>query len=124
MRNLYHFLPHFFPQLHRRFFARVDRVLRRSLGVSESAKSSVKIKPAPEKAAKEDTKNGSPSVDDYPDNFDDVVMPMDGDGKFDASDFVDWKDFKASMKDKKGEEPVKIKMENVGMPPVNKRDEL
>ena len=34
--------------LHRRFFVKVDRVLRRSLGVSESAKAKVDIKPAPE----------------------------------------------------------------------------
>jgi len=31
-----------------RFFVRVDRVLRRSLGVSETAKAIVDIKPAPE----------------------------------------------------------------------------
>jgi len=31
-----------------RFFVRVDRVLRRSLGVSESAKAEVDVKPAPE----------------------------------------------------------------------------
>ena len=31
-----------------RFFVRVDRVLRRSLGVSETAKAKVDIKPAPE----------------------------------------------------------------------------
>lgn len=33
---------------HLRFFVRVDRVLRRSLGVSETAKTEVEIKPAPE----------------------------------------------------------------------------
>lgn len=33
---------------HHRFFIRVDRVLRRSLGVSETAKAKVDIKPAPE----------------------------------------------------------------------------
>ena len=31
-----------------RFFVRVDRVLRRSLGVSETARAQVEIKPAPE----------------------------------------------------------------------------
>jgi len=31
-----------------RFFVRVDRVLRRSLGVSETAKAKVDVKPAPE----------------------------------------------------------------------------
>ena len=31
-----------------RFFVRVDRVLRRSLGVSETAKTKVDVKPAPE----------------------------------------------------------------------------
>lgn len=31
-----------------RFFVRVDRVLRRSLGVSETAKAKIDIKPAPE----------------------------------------------------------------------------
>ena len=31
-----------------RFFVRVDRVLRRSLGVSETARTKVDIKPAPE----------------------------------------------------------------------------
>ena len=36
--------PCFYP----RFFVRVDRVLRRSLGVSETAKANVEIKPAPE----------------------------------------------------------------------------
>ena len=33
---------------HIRFFVKVDRVLRRSLGVSETAKTEVDIKPAPE----------------------------------------------------------------------------
>ena len=33
---------------HLRFFVKVDRVLRRSLGVSETAKAEVDIKPAPE----------------------------------------------------------------------------
>ena len=37
-----------YPHLHHRFFVRVDRVLRRSLGVSETAKAKVDIKPAPE----------------------------------------------------------------------------
>jgi hypothetical protein len=32
-----------------RFFTRIDRVLRRSLGVSESAKGEAKVKPAPER---------------------------------------------------------------------------
>lgn len=36
------------PCSHLRFFVRVDRVLRRSLGVSETAKTEVNIKPAPE----------------------------------------------------------------------------
>lgn len=33
---------------YRRFFVRVDRVLRRSLGVSETARAKVDVKPAPE----------------------------------------------------------------------------
>lgn len=37
-----------YPHSHHRFFVKVDRVLRRSLGVSESAKAKVDIKPAPE----------------------------------------------------------------------------
>lgn len=42
-----------------RFFSRIDRVLRRSIGVSESARGEAKVKPAPpvgqdESEAKED----------------------------------------------------------------------
>ena len=37
-----------YSRVYPRFFLRVDRVLRRSLGVSETAKTEVNVKPAPE----------------------------------------------------------------------------
>jgi hypothetical protein len=60
------------------FFERVDRALRRSLGVSETAKTDVVVEPAPPQAS------GPPMFADK------VSM--------DPNDFVELKDFKESLK--------------------------
>jgi hypothetical protein len=65
--------------LYRRFFVRVDRVLRRSLGVSETAKAKVDIKPAPEVDPTEPEEEADlPDISDIP-NFPDYVPGMFGD---------------------------------------------
>ena len=55
--------------LHRRFFSRVDRILRRSLGVSETAKTDASVKPAPPVA--------SVPVEEEELSFDDTHMQFD-----------------------------------------------
>lgn len=60
------------------FFERVDRALRRSLGVSETAKTEVHVEPAPPKAAAPPTNSGEVTMD--------------------PNDFIDLKDFKESLK--------------------------
>jgi heat shock protein beta len=59
------------------FFERVDRALRRSLGVSESAKTEVNVDPAPPKASK------------LPDEIEEPSM--------DPNDFIEFKDFRDSL---------------------------
>ena len=59
------------------FFERVDRALRRSLGVSETAKTEVNVEPAPPQAA-------AP-----PPNAEEVSM--------DPNDFIEMKEFKESL---------------------------
>lgn len=60
------------------FFERVDRALRRSLGVSETAKTEVHVKPAPPTAAAPPTDAGEISMD--------------------PNDFIELKDLKESLK--------------------------
>src|SRR6202000_3355283 len=73
------------------FFERVDRALRRSVGVSETAKTEVVVEPAPPQAS-------SPPIDP-----EEVVM--------NPNDFVDFKDFRESLKQKAGEEQKPLKSE-------------
>lgn len=63
------------------FFERVDRALRRSLGVSETAKTEVVVEPAPPKAS-------APPIDVEEQPF------------MDPKDFVDFKDIKESLRQK------------------------
>jgi hypothetical protein len=59
------------------FFERVDRALRRSLGVSETAKTETEVKPAPPQASSA---------------LPDIVEP-----EVDPNDFIEMKDFKESL---------------------------
>lgn len=62
---------------HFSFFERVDRALRRSLGVSETAKTETDVKPAPPQASSALPDIGEPSID--------------------PNDFIEMKDFKESL---------------------------
>lgn len=63
-----------------RFFTRIDRVLRRSLGVSESAKGEAKVKPAPER--------GNDDLEETISTHEGVVLPEE---LKDKVEWVDWK---------------------------------
>lgn len=65
------------------FFTRIDRVLRRSLGVSEHLKADANVKPAP-----------PVETGPIPEDVEDEPLVQPGGADFGA-DFVDWKDFKA-----------------------------
>ncbi|PPQ69873.1 hypothetical protein CVT24_003208 [Panaeolus cyanescens] len=69
------------------FFTRVDRVLRRSLGVSETAETKVDVKPAPPVASPEDDvepeADPSASVDSENDGKPGIVLPDELKGKLD-----------------------------------------
>lgn len=76
--NAYVFLRAFFfrpAEIFDRFFTRVDRILRRSLGVSESAPTDTRVRPAPPVDPKlpEDEKADDPVHIDIPEHLQDQV---------------------------------------------------
>jgi len=103
------------------YFTRVDHVLRRSLGVSQTAKTDTTVKPAPPVA-----EGPLPETDDEPE------MPFGGNPSF-GGDFMDFKDFKAQQA-AKGEpipDDIKVSVEpNLGVggegvqEPIMHHDEL
>ena len=92
-----------------RFFVRVDRVLRRSLGVSETARADESVKPAPpvdEKSLDDlETEKTKVSLEDYLQQKENQGGP-----KIDIPD--EWKD------------QLSIELEDVYDEPQYKRDEL
>lgn len=81
---------------HPRFFSRVDRILRRSLGVSETAKTDASVKPAPPVA--------SVPVEEEELSFDDTHM------QFDPEMF---QMFGTPQEEPTGQEPMRWEVEEI-----------
>ena len=108
--DIYSWLPDNHADTSNRFFSRVDRVLRRSLGVSETAKTDESVKPAPpvevEATAEDDDKPGIILPDHMKDKVGIKIVP--------SSSLTNWS------------EQVQIEMEEIDEEgnPVVQRDEL